>query len=1241
MPHMHDAWRVRHPYRRAYTYVRADCASRIDRVYVSAGLLPQVMACRHEDRAPAVGDHTPVMVQLRPRDPGALGPGLPRVRLAFLADEQGRGDMRDWLAAQQPPPATDALAVVQDWWPAFKSGLLEKVQQLNSQARQRRALRPQAAGRAAAASAVRAAHDLLGACAGAAVPSALASVVAARAGLAQLQDAEGARQRQRRRQQWVHQGERPGPAMSRVLRPPRAASYIAGLRAPGSGRLVTHGLGMAAIIGRAFAATAAAPCVLPAARAEVLQAVQQHSQRLGDERAAALGQAAVTEEEVAAAIAATAPGKASGLDGIPGELFRHYRLQLAPILAALYSAMGTAQRVPPGFLDGVILPIAKPGGDPADPAAYRPIQLLNYDYRLLAKVLANRLLAVAGGVIHPAQSAFLRGRHIGDSIRLLQALAALLSAEQRSAVVAFLDFQKAYDTVDRGLLFEVADALGLGGEFVAWMRLVLTGTYTCACVNGFRSGFYPCAAGVRQGCPLAPLLYLLAGQALYCFFVQRGVGVAAGGAVVAAAQYADDTEACLPSLAAVPPFLACMHTFADASGQRLNLGKSQLLPIGLQPPPQPLQQAAASSGGGGGVGASLLAVVSQAKSLGITFTSSGKGTVDWEARLVAVRRRLQAISRVPHLSAFGRAFAVNAYALSTLLYAAQFGGPVPTAVTDSLQRMSAALVDADLGPDGSLRRPPGVPADCMCAHPRDGGMGLLPLRENVWARWACEAATLLTGDARVPWVATYTALCQRLCVGSLGVLAPSVGAWWLLVCHDGWLAPPAGAPALPGALRLLVLGLRALPPLSFVGEPALPAPGEWCWHVPLWANPLLVVEQQCVVPALGGSRRLVVGLECMAAPGLVGQPRLRCVGEAVSLLAALERIECMHGGLAAKRQAYTAVWRDAFEPPDGGRLGPAQYRVDWNLLLEHVRRLVGFVPPAWVAAVRACLAAPPLVTDASVAAARARLCAGLGWRLPAGRPGQPGRVVLLADLTVKAATRLQQLPAHAAIAVRHAACQERVRALDVLLPAAPLPAVRQVVARWWRLRVANSYKESAWRLLLNAFPVAARMGGLAAASACVACAVPGPDVGHHFWLCPVARVVCSEVEGQLAACGMLPAGQGLPCAAVWLAQKPHPDIMQLVWDMVCLAAVHAMERGRRAAWAVAAGGLPAGPAVAAVATRAARGGLWDVLADFAATARVRPPAEGAAVQSFARQPCIVWVAAPAGGGPGRLQVVRR
>jgi hypothetical protein len=107
-------------------------------------------------------------------------------------------------------------------------------------------------------------------------------------------------------------------------------------------------------------------------------------------------------------------------------------------------------------------------------------------------------------------------------------------------------------------------------------------------------------------------------------------------------------------------------------------------------------------------------VVSRAKSLGIIFGSRGVVGVDWGDRMGIVRQRMQKISRPPNLSAFGRAFAVNGYALSTLLYHAQFTGVLPSEHSANLVRWSAALVDRGLGPEDSLRRPPGIPTDCMC-----------------------------------------------------------------------------------------------------------------------------------------------------------------------------------------------------------------------------------------------------------------------------------------------------------------------------------------------------------------------------------------------------------------------------------------------------------------------------------------------------------------------------------------------
>jgi hypothetical protein len=117
LPRMCDVWRAKHPARRAYTYVRANAASRIDMIYCSDNLLPQVVACRHEERSAALSDHSAVVTQLQPRGPGVLGPGLRRLRMSFQRDAQCRAEMQAWLVSQQPP--ADAATLVDQWWPAF------------------------------------------------------------------------------------------------------------------------------------------------------------------------------------------------------------------------------------------------------------------------------------------------------------------------------------------------------------------------------------------------------------------------------------------------------------------------------------------------------------------------------------------------------------------------------------------------------------------------------------------------------------------------------------------------------------------------------------------------------------------------------------------------------------------------------------------------------------------------------------------------------------------------------------------------------------------------------------------------------------------------------------------------------------------------------------------------------------------------------------------------------------------
>ncbi|KAG1675239.1 hypothetical protein FOA52_016270 [Chlamydomonas sp. UWO 241] len=302
----------------------------------------------------------------------------------------------------------------------------------------------------------------------------------------------------------------------------------------------------------------------------------------------AAGALVVTPAEVRAAATHSKPGTAPGPDGIPVDVWRKLGEPAFELLAAVFTAVGATGGTPPGFLDGVVASIYK-AKNAADAANYRPLTMLGSDYRILAKVLATRWTPLLSAVVGPEQTAFLAGRRISDNICLTQMLPGLLAANAAEGVgptgaaLALLDFRKAYDTIDRGFLIAVMEAVGVGDGVLAWTRTILTHTYASAEVNGFISAPRKYAAGVRQGCPAAPALFLFLGHALACFLrTCPAVGVeVVPGCRVTCPQYADD---CMPLLRSCAPadvaaLVETMAVFGRATGLVLNIGKC-ILPLG-------------------------------------------------------------------------------------------------------------------------------------------------------------------------------------------------------------------------------------------------------------------------------------------------------------------------------------------------------------------------------------------------------------------------------------------------------------------------------------------------------------------------------------------------------------------------------------------------------------------------------------------------------------------------------------
>lgn len=117
-------------------------------------------------------------------------------------------------------------------------------------------------------------------------------------------------------------------------------------------------------------------------------------------------------------------------------------------------------------------------------------------------------------VINPNQTCGVPGRFIGENVALLRDLVDYTSESGTPAAILSLDQEKAFHRVDWPFLFQTLSCLGFGQSSISWVRLLYTGIRTAILVNGYTSDFFWPSRGVRQGCPLSPLLYVISIEVL-------------------------------------------------------------------------------------------------------------------------------------------------------------------------------------------------------------------------------------------------------------------------------------------------------------------------------------------------------------------------------------------------------------------------------------------------------------------------------------------------------------------------------------------------------------------------------------------------------------------------------------------------------------------------------------------------------------------------------------------------------
>ena len=283
-------------------------------------------------------------------------------------------------------------------------------------------------------------------------------------------------------------------------------------------------------------------------------------------------------EELTASIKAMTPNKAPGLDGFPAKFFQLAPRTFAHILLYVFNDQLARGDMLGRHRQAAVALLYK-NGDRRDPANYRPIALMSVELKILAKTLAFRMSHVMENIIHDIQKAFVPGRRLHDHIHLLTSLQTHISNSDNIAYATFLDFSKAYDRVDWDFMFGCLTKANFGPIFISWIKLLYHNPMVIIMHNGHQSRpVYP-TRGVKQGCPLSALLFVLTIEPLSNLLrthPELGIQIPSFEAFVAAL-FADDVLLFSQNYTSLLQQLNLVQLYCDGSGARLNRSKCKTL----------------------------------------------------------------------------------------------------------------------------------------------------------------------------------------------------------------------------------------------------------------------------------------------------------------------------------------------------------------------------------------------------------------------------------------------------------------------------------------------------------------------------------------------------------------------------------------------------------------------------------------------------------------------------------------
>jgi hypothetical protein len=215
-----------------------------------------------------------------------------------------------------------------------------------------------------------------------------------------------------------------------------------------------------------------------------------------------------TKEEVFVVLKGFKKEKSPGPDGWSVELYLHFFYIMGQDLLDVVEDARTRGVISPQ-LNSTYLVLIPKSNHPTHFKDFRPISLCNLCYKIISKVLTNRIRPILSKSLSEEQLGFLKGRQILDVVGVAQECIHSLKSKKQQAILLKLDLKQAFDCVNWNFLHLVLLQCGFGLLFTNWILGCISSATLAVLVNGEVTKTFRCERGLRQGCPLSPLLFIL------------------------------------------------------------------------------------------------------------------------------------------------------------------------------------------------------------------------------------------------------------------------------------------------------------------------------------------------------------------------------------------------------------------------------------------------------------------------------------------------------------------------------------------------------------------------------------------------------------------------------------------------------------------------------------------------------------------------------------------------------------